>query len=63
MKAFLVKFMDLNLFFDFSREVAMATTFGQNWQNYLHSAGWRSKTNMAVPIQKYLTGISMTKIQ
>jgi len=37
----------------------MATNFGQNMQNDLHSAGWRSKMgrNMAVTVQKYLMAI------
>jgi len=39
----------------------MATNFGQNWQNTLHSAGWRSGSvrNMAVTIQKYLMANSI----
>jgi len=47
--------INLDLFFDFSRDAAMAAKFGQNWQNDLYSAGWRSETgrNMAVLIQKY----------
>jgi len=36
--------IDLELFFDSLRDVTMATNFGQNWQNDLHSAGWSSKT-------------------
>jgi len=41
--------------FDYSRNVAMASKFGQNWQNDLHSAGWRSEAgkNMTVLSQKY----------
>jgi len=37
-------------FFQFLKDMAMATNFGQIWQNYLHSAGWCSETarNMAV---------------
>jgi len=30
------------LFSNSLRDVAMAINFGQNWQNDLHSAGWRS---------------------
>jgi len=33
MKAFWVQMIDLDLFFDISRDVAMATNFGQNLQN------------------------------
>jgi len=35
------------------------TNFGQSWQNDLHSAGWRPKSNrnMAVPIQSYSIAI------
>jgi len=40
MKAFLVKLTDLNLVFNFSRDVAMATNFGQNYQIDLYSWGW-----------------------
>ena len=49
--------IDLNLFFGSSRDVAMATNFGQNWQNDLHPTGWHSETgrNMAVLIKKYST--------
>jgi len=36
----------------------MATNFGQNWQNDLHLAGWRSERgrNMAVSSQKIFSG-------
>ena len=51
--------IDLKLFFQFVKDVAMATNFGQNWQNDLHSEGLRSETdrNMTVPIQKYSMAI------
>ena len=41
------------LFSNSIRDVATATNFGQNWQNDLYSASWRSETarNMAVSIQ------------
>jgi len=44
------------LFFDSSMAVAMATYFGQNWQNDLYSADWCSETDrsIAVLIQKYV---------
>ena len=35
--------INLDLFSDSSTEVAMATKFGQNWQNDLYSAGWHSE--------------------
>jgi len=49
--------IDLDLFFQFLKTLCQ-TNFGQNWQNGLHSAGWRSVTgsNMAVPIQKIFSG-------
>jgi len=36
----------------------MATNFGQNWQNDLHSAGGRFETgrNKAAPVQKIFNG-------
>jgi len=48
------------IFSDCSRDVAMATNFGRNWQND-HSADWRSETdrNMPVPIQKYLRHVAI----
>jgi len=51
--------IDLDLLNDFSRDVAMATNFGQHLQNDRHSAGWRSETvrNVAVWIQKILVEI------
>jgi len=33
MKAFWVQMIDLDLFFDISRDVAMATDFVKKWQN------------------------------
>ena len=32
--------------FDLSRVIAMATNFGQNWQNDLHSASWHFKKDL-----------------
>jgi len=54
MTAFLVKLTDLNLFFNYSRDVAMATDFEQNLQYDLHLVVWRSGTvkKMASTIQK-----------
>jgi len=44
------------VFFDFSTDVAMATNFGQNWRNDLHSTLWHFKTdwNIAVWMDKQL---------
>jgi len=51
--------IDLDLFSNSLRDVAMATNFKQNWQNDLSLAGWRSKTgkNITVPIEKYSMAI------
>jgi len=38
----------LGLFTDYSRDVAMATNFGQDWQNGLNSAGWHSETGIGI---------------
>jgi len=51
MKAFGVQMIDLDLFFDISRDVAMATNFGQNLQNDLHSAPWQFKTGCTIVLQ------------
>jgi len=40
--------IDLDFFFDISRDVAMATNFGQNLQNDLHSAPWHFKTGCTI---------------
>jgi len=48
MKAFWVQMMDLDLFFDISRDVAMATNFGQNFRNDLHSAPLHFKTGCTI---------------
>ena len=37
-------------FFDSSRDFAMATNFGQNWRNDLHSAPWHFKTELNIAI-------------
>jgi len=37
-----VNMIELDLFSNSSRDVAMATNFGHNCQNDLYSAGWRS---------------------
>jgi len=42
------------LFSDSSRDVTMATNFGQIWQNDLHS---KMDISMAVPIQQYWMAI------
>jgi len=44
---------------DASRDVAMATNFGQNLQNDLYFAGWcfKMERNIADPIQKCLVAI------
>jgi len=49
--------IDLDLFFHLLK--GRCQNFGQNWQNELHSAGWRSETgrNMEVPIQKFSMAI------
>ena len=59
MKAFWVQMIDLDPFSNTSRDVAMATNFGRNSQNNLHSASWRSETDrkMAVLIQNYSMAI------
>jgi len=43
-------------FSDSSRDVAMATNFGQNWQYDLHSAPWHFKTvfNIATWISSFI---------
>jgi len=38
MKAFWVQMIDLDLFFDISWDIALATNFAQNLQNDLYSA-------------------------
>jgi len=38
---------------DFSRVVAMTTICGRNWQNDLHSAGWRSKTDWNMTVYRF----------
>ena len=45
-------------FSDSSRDVAMATNFGQDWQNDLHSAPWHFKTkfNIAMWIRNFYSG-------
>jgi len=43
--------IDLDLFFDISRDIAMATNFGQNLQNDLHSAPWHFKTGCTIVLQ------------
>jgi len=40
--------IDLDLFFDISLDVAMATHFGQNLRNDLHSAPWHFKTGYII---------------
>jgi len=39
---------DLDFFYDISRDVAMATNFGQNLRNDLHAACWRFKTGCTI---------------
>jgi len=43
--------INLDLFFDISRDVAMATNFGQNLQNDLHSAPWHFKTRCSIVLR------------
>jgi len=43
MKALFVPMIDLDLFFDISRDVAMATNFVQKWQT-AHWLLWHSET-------------------
>ena len=52
MKGIYVNFFYLDHFLDSSRDVAMATDFGQNLRNDLHSTRLRSETdwNIAIPI-------------
>jgi len=39
------------IFFSYiSRDVAIATNFGQNWRNDLHSASWYFKTDWNIAI-------------
>jgi len=42
--------INLDLFSSSLRDVAIATNFGQNWQNDLYSAGWRSETGIVSDI-------------
>ena len=42
---------DHDLFYDISRDVAMATTFGQNLRNDLHSARWHFKMGCTIVLQ------------
>jgi len=48
MKAFWVQMINLDLFFDISRDIAMATNLGQNLQNDLHSAPWHFKMGWTI---------------
>ena len=50
-KALWVEMIDLDLFFDISRYVAMATNFWQNLQNDLHSAPWHFKMECTIVLQ------------
>jgi len=43
--------IDLHLFFDISRDVAMAINFGQNLRNDLHSAPWHFKMGCTIVLQ------------
>jgi len=43
MEGISVNVVNSDHFFDSSRDVAMATNFGQNWRNDLHSAPWHFK--------------------
>jgi len=43
--------IDLDPFFDISRDVAMATNFGQNLRNDLHSAPWHFKTRWTIVLR------------
>jgi len=54
MKAFWVQMIDLDLFFDTLRDIAMATNFGQNLRNDLHSAPWHFKTGCTIVLQMHL---------
>jgi len=48
MKAFWVQMIDRDLFFDNSRDLTMATNFGQNLPNDLHLALWHFKTGCTI---------------
>jgi len=54
MKDTCVNFLDLDLFFDFFRDVAMATNFGQNLQNDFYSTCWHFEmdANITIPIYR-----------
>jgi len=45
-----VNFIDPDLFFDSSKDVAMAIDFGQNLRNDLHSTRWRFETDSKIAI-------------
>jgi len=45
-----VNVVNLRQFFNSPRDVAMATNFGQNWRNDLHSAPWHFKTELNITI-------------
>jgi len=44
--------IDLDLFFDISKDVAMTTNFGQNLRNDLHSAPWHFKIGCTIVLRK-----------
>jgi len=57
MKGICVNVVNPDQFFDSLRDVAMATNFGQNWQNDRHLPPWYFKTdwNIAIWISSFST--------
>jgi len=53
MKGNWVNFLDLDLFFDSFRDVALATDYGQNLRNYLYSTCWHFATDLNIAILIY----------
>jgi len=51
MKGICVNFLDLDIFFDSFREVAMATDFWQNLQSDLYSTCWHFATDSNIAIR------------
>jgi len=53
MKAFWMKMIDLDLFFDISRDVATSTNFWAKFAKWFHSAPWNFKTGCTIVLQMH----------